>query len=70
MLSRILRLLLRDGLSTQAQFCDDGAVTLDVTILQVFEERATLTYQHSQSSLCTIIFTVSFEVFRQMGNTV
>ena len=58
------------GLLTQSESLNDSAVALDVAILQVVEECTTLTYQLGQCSCCTIIFTVLFQVLRQVGNTV
>jgi hypothetical protein len=58
------------GLLTQSESLNDSTVTLDITILQVVEESATLTYQFGQCSCSAIIFTVLFQVLRQVGNTV
>lgn len=58
------------GLLTQSESLDDGAVTLDVVLLQIVEKGATLTYQLGEGSGSTIVFTVHLEVLRQMGNTV
>jgi len=66
----ILILLPVSELLTQAKSLNDSTVAVDVAILQVVEEGTALTYQHSQCSFSAIIFTVLFQVLRQMGNTV
>ena len=58
------------GLLAQAQLLDDGAVAFDVAVLQVVQQGAALTYQHSQSSFSAIIFSVELQVLSQTGNTV
>ena len=58
------------ALLTQTQSLDDGAVALDVSLLEVVEQSATLTYQLGQCPFSAIILTVLLKMFRQMGNTV
>ena len=57
-------------LSAKTELSHNGTVAIDVTILKIVKECTTLTYKCCQGSLCAIIFTVSLEVFRQMGDTV
>lgn len=57
-------------LLTQAEFFDDGTISVDVAVVQVVQQRTAFTYQHSQSSLCTIILSVELQVLSQMSNTV
>ena len=54
----------------QAQCLDDGAVALDVLVLQVGEQSATLTYEVNQSPVRAIIFVIGLHVFGQTANTV
>ena len=63
-LLRVSRLL------TQAEFFDDGTVAVDVAVVQIVEQSATLTYQHSQSSFSAIILSVELQVLSQVRNTV
>ena len=58
------------ALLAQTESLDDGAVALDVSLLEVVEQSATLTYQLGQSPFSAIILTVLLKMFRQMGNTV
>ena len=58
------------GLLAEAESLHDCAVAVDVAVLQVVEERTTLTYQLHKRAFSRIIFTVSAHVLRQMGNTV
>ena len=58
------------GLLTEAKCLDDGAVAVDVAVLEVVEEGAALTYQFNEGTFGVMIFTVGLHVFRQMGNTV
>ena len=57
-------------LLTQAEGFDNCAVALDVSVVEIVEESTTLAYQLGQCTSSTIIFTVLFKMFRQMGNTV
>lgn len=57
-------------LLTQAKFLDNGTVAVDVAVFQISEQRTAFTYQHSQSSFCTIILSVELKVLSQMSNTV
>lgn len=57
-------------LLTQAKCLDNGTVTLDVSILKIVEQSATLTYQFHESAFGRMIFTVGSHVVRQMGNTI
>ena len=57
-------------LLTQAECLHDGAIALDVAILQVVEEGAALTYEFHERAFGRMIFTVCSHVFRQVGNTV
>ena len=43
---------------------------VDVAVLQVSQQRTAFTYQHCQSSFCTIIFSVELQVLSQVSNTV
>ena len=58
------------GLLTQVQSFQDGAVTLDVAILEVVQQCAAFADESSQSSFCAMIFTVALHVLRQVGYTV
>ena len=57
-------------LLTQAEFFDDSTISGDVAVLQISQQRTAFTYQHSQSSFCTIILSVELKVLSQTSNTV
>ena len=57
-------------LSAKTKLSHDSTVAVNIAILKIVKKRTTLTYECCQGSLCAIIFTVSLEVFRQMGDTV
>ena len=58
------------ALLTQTESLNDGAVALDVSLLEVVEQSSTLTYKLGQCPFSAIILTVLLKMFRQMGNTV
>ena len=58
------------GLLTEAESLHDGTVTLDVTLLEIVEQGAALTYEFNERAFGHMIFTVGSHVFRQVGNTV
>ena len=58
------------ALLTQTESLNDCAVALTVSLLEVVEQSATLTYQLGQCPFSAIILTVLLKMFRQMGNTV
>lgn len=58
------------ALLTQTESLNDCAVALNVSLLEVVEQSATLTYQLGQCPFSAIILTVLLKMFRQMGNTV
>ena len=53
-------------LLTQAKSLDDSAVAVDIAVLQVVEESATLTYELSKCSFSAMIFTVLLHVLREI----
>ena len=57
-------------LLAEAEGLDDGAVTLNVDILEVVQKGATLGDQLGQGAGSTIIFAVHLQMLRQVGNTV
>ena len=57
-------------LLTKTESLDDGTVAIDIAVVQVIEQCATLSYKLCQRTCCSIIFTVLLYVFRQMSNTV
>ena len=57
-------------LSAQTERFDDGAVAFDVAVVEIVQKRASFTYHLRQRTSSVMIFTVLFQVFRQMGNTV
>ena len=57
-------------LSTQTQRLDEGAVALDVAILQVGKQFATLTNQHGERTCCHVVLVILFEVLGQMRNAI
>ena len=58
------------ALLTQTESLDDGAVALNVSLLEVVEQSSALSYQLGQCPFSAIILTVLLKMFRQMGNTV
>ena len=58
------------ALLTQTESLNDGAVALNVSLLEVVEQSPALTYQLGQCPFSAIILTVLLKMFRQMGNTV
>ena len=58
------------GLSAGVERLDDGAVALDVDLLQVFQQRAALADQAQQCALGSEVVLVAFEVFRKVADTV
>ena len=57
-------------LLTKTEGLDDGTVAIDIAVVQVIEQCATLSYKLCQRTCCSIIFTVLLYVFRQMSYTV
>ena len=58
------------ALLTQTESLHDGAIALNVSLLEVVEQSPALTYQLGQCPFSAIILTVLLKMFRQMGNTV
>ena len=57
-------------LLAETEGLDDGTVAIDIAVVQVVEQSATLSYKLCQRTCCSIIFTVLLNMFRQMSNTV
>ena len=57
-------------LLAEAKGLDDSTIAIDVAIVEVIEQCTALSYQLSQRTCGSIIFTVLLNVLRQMGNTV
>ena len=60
----------RKRLLAQTKSLHDSAVSLDVAILQVVEQRTALAHQFGQRPFRSIIFSVELQVLCQMRNTV
>lgn len=62
----------REGkaLLTKPESLHDGAVALNVLVLQIGEQSTTLANHLYKGTLSGMIFTVCLHVLRQMGNTV
>ena len=58
------------GLSAKVERLDDRAVAFDVDLLQIFQQRAALTYQAQQCALGSEVVFVALEVFRKVADTV
>ena len=58
------------GLSAEVERLDDGAVALDVDLLQVLQQRAALADQTQQRTLRAEVVLVAFEVFCKVADTV
>jgi len=59
-----------DLLFAEVESLDDCAVTLDVNLLQVLQQLATLTYEAQQRTLRSEVVLVAFEVLRKVADTV
>ena len=59
-----------DGLLTQAKSLDDGAITVDVALIQIVEQCTTLTYQCGKSAGSSEIFVVLLQVLSKVRNTI
>jgi hypothetical protein len=55
-----------DALLTQTQSLNHSTVAVDVTLLQVVQEGATLTYEASQSALGAVILAVLLHVLGEV----
>ena len=53
-------------LLTQTQLCDEGAVTLDILLLQVFEQAAALTDHLVQAAAGVVVLLVDLQVFGEL----
>ena len=58
------------GLSAEVERLDDGAVALDVYLLEVLQQLAALAYQAQQGALGAEIVAVVLEVFSKVVDTV
>ncbi len=61
---RLLNVLL-----TQSQFLDQCVVALDIFLLEIGEQIATLVDHHKQAATRMVIFVMTFEVFSQVADT-
>jgi len=57
-------------LSTKSESLDYRTIAVDVAFVQIVKQSAAFSYQDGQRPCGSMIFTVLFEVLRQMGNTV
>ena len=57
-------------LLAQAKSLNDGTVAIDIALLQVLQQAAALTYQHSQCSFSAIILLVDLQMLSQVRDTV
>jgi hypothetical protein len=55
-------------LLADAEFLNDGFVTLGIVFLEVVKQATPLADQHEKTSARTVIFLVRLEVFRQVTN--
>ena len=58
------------SLLTQTQGLDDSAVAVDIALLQVVEQGATLTYQSREGTLCAVVLAVLFHVLSEVSDTI
>src|SRR5258708_1157596 len=56
------------GLLADAEFADDGFVTLGIVSLEVVEQATPLADQHEQAAARAVVLLVRFEVIRQLAN--
>jgi hypothetical protein len=56
------------GLLADAEFPDDGFVTLGIVSLEVVEQATPLADQHEQAAARAVVLLVRFEVVRQLAN--
>ena len=64
------RFLSKRRLSTQAEFLDDGAVTLDVNLCEIVEHTAATAYQHFHGTARGVILVIGLEVLGEVIDTV
>ena len=53
-------------LLTNAQLVDDGAISLEISLLEVVEEAAAASYEFQESAPAVMIFRVGFEMLGQI----
>ena len=58
------------GLLTKVEVLNDCAVALDINLLQILQQLATLTYQTQKCALGTEVVLVAFEVLCKVADTV
>ena len=63
-------IFLPPGLFTEIERLDDGAIALDVDLLEVLEQLAALADQTQQRALRTEVVTVALHVLRKVADTV
>src|ERR1700693_1462709 len=56
----------RPSLLTNAQFVDDGAIPLEIGLLEVVEKAAAASYHFQESAPAVMIFRVGFEMLGQI----
>ena len=57
-------------LLTQVKLLNNVPISLNVNLLEVIKETASLTNQHKKRALCSIIFLVALQVLGKVSDTV